>query len=749
MNTYNENLQQTVVNTLSAMSLQQSSLDSVQTIAEFNLYQAQDADITARDKLAKTQFDISVWQGITEQSLLNENQVFNLLASATEANADVTSSITNTATAASNVQIASNAISVLASDIGAAMNIATASLFDTDVYKRIVNANSFINEVANESKRIAKDAMNASSYTSEITTTEVLAQTQALKSQIDNIFKSSKAELDNFFNQAIAENTQIGQASQAERQAEGALKDADREVAAIDTAYSKANSQLNYGLQINVISGTQIEVYFESLPTPFPTFSSTVASAIPIPDAAPSYYLALLPSQSQATFSLDQAQQLFAQRAPGDDQTFIPVEPMLNYPVTLDKDVNGNSITAGSSYVAYLFIELSQAYKQFISNFSDLLSAPSQAFVPATILPSPAGLSYSYSVPVDGQSWASILFDVVSLYTQDPLATAKAAATAAAAVTAEEAAATATATYTDASAVAIAASKTAAAAAAVAAVADSDATQTATASTQATAASTAAAAAADQATTAAATAAEAAEQANAAFKADPTPENKAAAAAANKKAAAANTAETKAIAAAADAAAKAAAAAQAAATAATAKTAADAAKAAADNAAAEAAAQVSTTKALAAAAADKAKAAKATAEAAAAVQESSTINPLFSHASLEYRCILVETAQDPYLNFLLCGDQAKNTPIYFNLAIAEQVSPANYTTATLGQLPQLLYEVEFLPGVTDNFGNAIKPDTEYTPYILAVADGDTADQFVNVLTGSFTPLVVCSQQTQQ
>lgn len=749
MNTYNENLQQTVVNTLSAMSLQQSSLDSVQTIAEFNLYQAQDADITARDKLAKTQFDISIWQGITEQSLLNENQVFNLLASATEANTDVTSSITNTATAASNVQIASNAISVLASDIGAALNIATASLYDTDVYKRIVNANSFINEVANESKRIAKDAMNTSSYTSEITTTEVLAQTQSLKSQIDNIFKSSQTELDNFFNQAIAENTQISQASQAERQAEGALKDANREVTAINSAYVSANSQLNYGLNVTVVSGAEIEVYFESLPSPFPTFNSTNASAIAIPDATPNYYLALLPAQNQATFSLDQAQQLFAQRAPGDDTSFIPVEPQLNYPVTLVNDVNGNPIAVGSSYVAYLYIELSQAYKQFVSNFSDLLSAPSQSFVPATTLPSPAGLNYSYSAPIDGQSWASILFDVVSLYTQDPLAAAKAAAAAAAATTAEEEAAIAAAAYTDANIAAIAANKSVAAAGAIAAVADSDAAQTATAATQAAAAATAAATAADQATAAAIAAAEAAEQANAEYKADPTPENKAAAAAANKKAAAANTAETKAIAASADAAAKSVAAAKASTDAATAKTAADAAKTAADTAAAEAAAAVSTTKAIADAAADKAKTAKATADAAAAVQGTPAMNQLFADASLEYRCILVESNQDPYLSFLLCGDEGKGTPIYFNLAIAEQVSPANYTTATLGQLPQLLYEVEFLPGTTDNFGNLIKPDTEYTPYILAVADGDTADQFVNVLTGSFAPLVVCTQQTQQ
>ena len=160
------------------------------------------------------------------------------------------------------MQIASNAISVLASDIGAAFNIATAALYQTDVYEKIQSANSLINEVANEAKRISKSAMNASGSTAEITISEVLAQTTGVKSKIDNLFTSTQAELDKFTKQGIAENVQITTASKAERQAEGGLADARREVTAINTAYDNSNNQLNQCLSISVVSGSVITASF-------------------------------------------------------------------------------------------------------------------------------------------------------------------------------------------------------------------------------------------------------------------------------------------------------------------------------------------------------------------------------------------------------------------------------------------------------------------------------------------------------
>lgn len=590
MNTYNENLQQTVVNTLSALALNQSNLASLKTVAEYTLYYAQGAEITARKKLGETEGDATTWQNINNQSLINTNQVFNLLSSATEANTDVAVSITNMATAAANVQIASNAISLLASDIGAAFNIATAALYQTDVYEKIQSANSLINEVANEAKRISKGAMNASGATSEITISEVLAQTTNVKAKFDNLFTSTQAELDKFSTLTISENAQITEASKVERQAEGALADARREVTAINTAYDNSNNQLNQGLSISVVSGSEIKVSFAALS--LPTFYSPQASTVEIPSANPIYYLTLVPEQNQTTFSLDQVEQLFSQRPVDDDSRFIKVAPdaeldaadvLTRAPtnITLSVDAFGDPVQAGASYVAFLYIELSKKYKQYINNYSELLSAPSQPFAPASTLPLARNLVVTPDSSPDaaGVTWSTASF------TCRPVGAT-----------------------------------------------------TDTASEQ---------------QNAAATKSKSKDVKSAALKAETTPE--------------------------------------------------------------------------------------------AQTADAATIS--LPHADYEFRCILVEEGGTPDLNLLRCPENQNLPPIYFNLAIAEQVSPTNYVVAQAGSHG---YEISFQSTATDNFGNVIKPNTVYQPYILTIATGDPSEQaqYSNVLANRLPAITVCTQPHQ-
>lgn len=739
MNTYNENLQQTVVNTLSDLALNQSNLDSLKTVAEYTLYYAQGAELTARDKLEGTKEDITTWQNINNQSLINANQVFNLLASATDANADVAVSISNTATAAANVQIASNAISVLASDIGAAFNIATASLYKTDVYEKIHSANSLINEVANESKSISKSAMNASGFTSEITISEVLAQTTGVKAKIDNLFKSTQAQLDKFSKLAITENTQITNASKAERQAEGGLSDARTEKTAIDRAYDNANNQLNQYLIINVVSGFEINASFAALP--LPTFYSPQASLVTIPPANPNYYLTLIPTQNQTMFSIDQVEQLFAQRPVGDNSQFFAITPdvtinlddsvdasnrVAKVPTTipLTKDAFGNKIQAGTSYVAFLYIELSKQYKQYISNFADLLSAPSQPFTPATTLPLAQTLLVTPgSTPdADGVIWSTAQFQSTSI--------ARSADMSAAAVAAN-AFSTATAAFT----AAVNGFDKAVAAAATATAASVEAERVAAAANQAL----------ENANTSKALAASAYQNAQDAANADPNPDTNAALSTAkNALDNADKEAEVNSTAAA------------------QAKTAADDAKGAAANAAAAVAAAKQAVserqKDVAAATnadADAAIQLEADASAATPSASVSSVSTLYAAAAIqaakfEYRCILVEESGTPDLHLLSCPENQNAPPIYFNRAIAEQVSPANYLVAQTAASGSG-YTILFPPTTTDNFGNMVKPNTLYKPYILTVAGGDSSDQaqFTNVLANTFSPITVCTQSQSQ
>lgn len=386
MNTYNENLQATVNMTLAALSTEQTRLKSEQIAKDYSLYYAQEAQITRQDA-AREMIELQkLSRAINDQSLLDENIIDNLYLSATLANTDVAASNTNMATAASNVNIAANAISALAAGIGSALNNAIASAYESEIYRQVLQANDFINETANDAREISLLAMEASSNTSEIVTQALLQQTTEVKGKIDGLLKTTQAVFDTASAQASASNTAAVQAVQLERQAEGAVRDIDSQVKASDEAYRRTNNQLNMGLDVRVYGSQEIGVAFQGLPALVPTFNARPASEIVIPAADPVYYLALVSQDQSATFTVDQAQQLFASRT--DDQfREVKANGGRHSSVDLKKDVFGEKVLPGTAYVAYLYIELSMKYRRYIGDFSDVLSSPSLPFTPATTLP--------------------------------------------------------------------------------------------------------------------------------------------------------------------------------------------------------------------------------------------------------------------------------------------------------------------------------------------------------------------------
>ena len=427
MNTYNELYQSTVNDTLGALSAQQVTLESAQTSAQYALYYAQSAEITAIDKLNDTALTVEYCQAVNDQSITNKNQSFNLLSTANSVNANITASNTNMATAASNLQIASNAITSLASDIGAALNVSTASLFNTQTYKKVLEANNFVNEVANDSKAISMLAMDASGKTSEIIAAVVLAQASTVDAKIATLLSATQADLDKYTTMQIAENVTVSTTKKSERQAEGGLLDANAQASAINAALSNANMQLNLGLKVTANSIQTINVFFLALAKPLPIFRALPASQIPIPDVNPSYYLAIVQESQSSTFSPDRAEQLFAQRGDFDGPYFYPLQvPIDNQGIDLflSKDVYGMPISSGNSYTAFLYIELSMEYKRFIGLFSDIVTAASPTFVPAVSCPivqnigvqkdNPAATQIAaLSVTIAQNSYVAMEFDVL------------------------------------------------------------------------------------------------------------------------------------------------------------------------------------------------------------------------------------------------------------------------------------------------------------------------------------------------
>lgn len=389
MNTYNDNFQQTVITTLQDLNEQQSQLETVKTAAQSTLFYAQGAEQTAKNKLAATEIKTDAARTVKDQAVINVNLAWSIANTSAQAKTNVAASVSNMATAAANIQVASNAITLLASDIGAALNIATASLYNTDTYAQILNANNYINDVANDARGISKTAMEASSAVAEISAANVQAQASAAQSKIANLLKTTQADFNQYCTAAISEHKTIADTSQAKNQAEGKLKDADSEANAITGVYTNASAQLNLGLRVSVRNSKQICVNFTPLPEPFPAFTTPLAgnARLEAPAAQPVYFLVVVPETKSKQFSIDMAGQLFAH----NNKPFLRVNASDTQPqqveMEMSADAFGNAVTAGSNYVVYVLIELAQAYKRYLGNFSDLLSAPSPSFIPLTALP--------------------------------------------------------------------------------------------------------------------------------------------------------------------------------------------------------------------------------------------------------------------------------------------------------------------------------------------------------------------------
>jgi hypothetical protein len=384
MNTYNDNLQDTVNKTLAVLSTGQARLNAEKVANDYLLYNAQGVEIKAYETQLETAGLEELGRNINHLVLLSELQISDLQLSATGANDRIALSVTNMATAAASVNIASNAVVALAADIGAALNNTIASLLDTEVYRQVAHANSCINKVASEAEALSRLAMDASSKASEVIIQSVLNETADVRSALDILFAASQATLADFSSRLIADNAAAGQALTLERQAEGGVKAIDSLMKANRRAYQNANSQLNMGLTIEVYSGSEIGVSFHNWSAPMPASEDAEPKNLKFLADKP-YRLMLLPFEQATTFTIDQAEQLLERNR--RDDYLLENNDQQPIKVILKKDVNGDPVSPGKRYVAYLHIELSMEYRRSIDNFANLLTSPSLPFIPATDLP--------------------------------------------------------------------------------------------------------------------------------------------------------------------------------------------------------------------------------------------------------------------------------------------------------------------------------------------------------------------------
>jgi hypothetical protein len=434
MNTFDENLRTTVETTLTSIDGEEQKRASELTVAHYDLYYAVGDQIRAEKKLDDINISYDKTFDISHQGTLCNNRATNLLTTATNADANVTTTVTNTATAASNVQIASNAVLKVAAGIGSANNIVNASDFDTDIQRMTSYANEVTGKTAYQAELTSQMSMQASADTAQIIAKQVLEEATTTKAWFDNMVVRTDAELTNLTDTRIVDTDALIGANTEQRGREGGLYVAKREHSAVTLSYNTANNTLNNDLQVNtyltdegstsvapkfnlnVTSLFAINLYFEKLVAPFPfrlptvpdaddTGNNALLTAMGSRELDNEYYIGVSKADTAGLFSFDVAETTFNSFGssrffkvdPGEWQPVafrdkpastdaITGAPIAAIPANLKLDVDGNDIVAGIEYVSFIYIVIDNLYKKATNNFSDQISAASLSFTLAETL---------------------------------------------------------------------------------------------------------------------------------------------------------------------------------------------------------------------------------------------------------------------------------------------------------------------------------------------------------------------------
>ena len=399
MNSYRENLQEAVGTSLDALYTEQTKLQSQQTSAEYSLYYAQGAQLTAEENLDSTCKLLEDARLINQQGVKNDNLAINLVASANLIQTNTATTITNSATAAANIQTATNAISKLAADVGSALNIAAAACYGTDIYKKTLAANGFIRETANKAEFASQQAMEASYKSSEVVAKQLATSGTKAKTNLETLLTAAKTQFEALSTEKVTEQQAVAAASKTEKAAEGTLEDAQKEASAIDSSVASSNNRLNFGLTATtaVASGVHsVDVIFHAFVSPFTALPEDckvqLGDNAAIPNAVEDYYVFIVKAEEKANVKLEQVDSIFGEY---QAERFVPATVDSTdadaYNATIimgtTKDLNGSDIKSGTEYVVYMYAVLTLDYQKYLNAFSNILSIPSASVTLTEQLP--------------------------------------------------------------------------------------------------------------------------------------------------------------------------------------------------------------------------------------------------------------------------------------------------------------------------------------------------------------------------
>ncbi|NHN24923.1 hypothetical protein FIA58_004460 [Flavobacterium jejuense] len=390
MSSYNENLNASVVSSLQAQELKLNNTQTKLNAGMFTLYYAEDAKITAQEKLKRTEKKYSAQEIIKEEAVGDNNLSTNVIATANQEKEFNLQSVSNTAVAAANVQIATNAIVNLASDMGSIVSILNAADYGSQIYEQALAVNKLMNDTAYNAEVTSQKAMEASSLTAEVTASTVADMATTTGASVTNLLSILNSQLETISALEITENAAFTAAATAQKKAEGELIDARVEYDAANATYLSSINELNLNLQVTDKTNTDFTVQFNTYQNPFYVGSETSPyNTSPVEN----YYVFVVKESEKSIFSITTAEGLltnpeiaFPINGEGlDAKTISQTISMADL-----KDSSDHTLVLGENYVIFVLVQFTVDYKKSLNNFEDFLTAASSSFVLTTPLNSPS-----------------------------------------------------------------------------------------------------------------------------------------------------------------------------------------------------------------------------------------------------------------------------------------------------------------------------------------------------------------------
>lgn len=405
MNSYNENLHSSVLSSLESQEMTKKQLGAQLNASMFTLYYAEGAEIIAQEKLEATTSMYKEKQLINTVVVKNKNMADNLLLSANQQKTYTTQSVTNMAVCASNIQIASNSIVRLASDVGSIYSIINAADYGTQIYQQAFEAYNLINKTAYNAEETSQHAMEASASIAEVATSTVADEAKLTNTSVNNLLQVTTTDLNVITAVLTTDNDTKSKASIATRAAEGVIKCSMVEYEASKKAYEFNNEKFNQNLNVEVPAPFDEDkghftVSFNYYKSPFSSRDKdSETQNLGLDKPVQNYNIILVKDSKKSFFNVSTAENILTTPSqfkripvPGDSSK---IGTSVNIRFTELFDSDNEALVLGQNYVAFLLIIFTENYKKEINTFDEYLSAPSETFTLTHTLNNADGIKVS------------------------------------------------------------------------------------------------------------------------------------------------------------------------------------------------------------------------------------------------------------------------------------------------------------------------------------------------------------------